>query len=498
MATMRKIVLLTVILASSIFLSACNKSGESTEKSAAPANAAASNASDPAGIKNTVDVGKIEQVVTTADGSGNSPSAALSEALKLAIMQVNGVTVNASTDSLNISQTTLETLDVESSEGSAYVKAASTLQSQQFADRIITESKGAISSFKVLSVTPPEKKGDLFKVQIEAKIAKFSAPSTAGKLKIVVAPLHTNKASFNIGGRQIPAQDVLTTIHQQIVDALTQTGRFLVLDRQFEGELQNELELIGSGQTPNTDFAKLGQAASADLIWVGVVNDFAYEKHVRHLELAERDLVSFSGGWSISQRMINLATRQILQSVSLKGNAPATAPTTLGTNPDQVAIVKSMSVEMVTKAVEAILLKTFPISVAERDGDSVVLSQGGNALRENSRYMVYLLGKEIKDPQTGLSLGNIETACCEVLVNRVTPNLSYGTLQNIKVKLDGVQPGALQIREVIGAALSKPAADTQSDDTKATGKKASAIVGKSANSEKKSAEPSDTKKKDDW
>ena len=52
----------------------------------------------------------------------------------------------------------------------------------------------------------------------------------------------------------------------------------------------------------------------------------------------------------------------------------------------------------------------------------------------------------MKDPQTGQSLGNMENDCCEVVVNRVTPKVSYGQLENIKIKLDGVDPGVLQVR----------------------------------------------------
>jgi curli biogenesis system outer membrane secretion channel CsgG len=493
---MKKILALYSSIASIALIclvSGCNKSTET----AVPAAPAVPAPTDPTGIKKTLDVGKTEQVTTTAIGSGISPGAAVNAALKLAIMQINGATVDASSANLNVSETATATLDVESSRGNGYAQATATLQSQQFAELIVTQSKGVISSFKVLSTTPPASKGDLYKVEIEAKIAKFVAPADNGKLKIVVAPLRTNKATFNVGGRAVPSEEVLVTIHQQIVDALTQTGRFIVLDRQFEGEIQGELDMISSGQTPNTDFAKLGQAASADLIWVGVVNDFTYEKHVRRLEMSERDLVSYSGDWSVSQRMINLATRQILQSTTLKGNAPAQAPTTLGTNFNLVETVKNMSLEMVKKSTETILLKTFPITIVERDGNNVVLSQGGSAVAENSRYMIYQLGKEIKDPQTGLSLGNMENRCCEVVINRVTPNLSYGVLENVKIKLDGIQPGALQIRELISskAVVAKLADETPAAAPATTGKPAGKASAKEKSPVAPAAEP---KKKDDW
>lgn len=401
------------------------------------------------------DVGKVEQVDVTASGSGMTPGAAINDALKTAIMQVNGTTVNASSANLNTFSQVTANLDVETSDGSDSLKATATVQGSHFAEQIVTQSKGLVSSFKVAKVTPPASAGGLYTVDIAAKIAKFKAPADSGKIKIVVAPLRSDRNTFNIGGRNVPATEVLNGLRQQIIDTLSQSGRFTVLDRQFEGELQSELDMISSGQTANTDFAKLGQALSADLVWVGVVNNLSYEKHARKLQTSDRELVSYSGGWSVSQRMINLATRQILQSATLQGTAPSIAPTTLSQGIDEGATLRNMQADIVKRSSDAILLQTFPISVVERDDMNVVLSQGGSAVVEGARYKVYLQGKEIKDPQTGQSLGNMESVCCEVVINRVTPKLSYGVLENVTAKLDGVVPGALQLRESINA---KPAA----------------------------------------
>lgn len=402
-------------------------------------------------LTQTPDVGQVEQVTTTATGSGISPGAALNDALKLAIMQVNGATVQASSSNASMFEQVTATLDVDSTAGSGSASMKATMQGQAFAEQIISQSKGVVSSFKVVDVASPFSKGGLYKVEIEARIAKFKAPADSGKIKIVVAPLRSEQASFNIGGRAVPAQEVLAPIRQQIIDALSQTGRFTVLDRQFEGELQDELNMITSGNSPSSDLAKLGQALSADLVWVGVVNEFAYQRHARKLQTSDRELVSYAGAWSVSQRMINLATRQILQSTTLRGEPPAIAATTLGSNFNESQTLKNMQAAIVKQATEAILLRTFPISIVERDGDNVVLSQGGNAVVENGRYRVYQQGKEIKDPQTGQSLGNMEKLCCEVRIERVTPKLSYGVLENVKIKLDGIAAGALQVREAAPA-----------------------------------------------
>lgn len=465
MKTKIKHILPALFMGLSLALSACgDKTAETPAKTDAP------------NLTQTPDVGQVEQVTTTAKGSGISPGAALNDALKMAIMQVNGTAVQASSTNVNRFAEITATLDVDSTVGSGSADMKATMQSHAFAEQIISQSKGVVSSFKVLDASAPFSKGGIYKVEIEARIAKFKAPADSDKIKIVVAPLRSAQSSFDIGGRAVPAQEMLAAIRQQIIDALSQTGRFTVLDREFAGELQDELNLITSGQSPNSDLAKLGQALSADLVWVGVVNELAYKRNARKLQTSDRELVSYAGAWSVSQRMINLATRQILQSTTLRGEPPTIAPTTLGANFNESQLLKNMQAEIVKQATEAILLRTFPISIVERDGDSVVLSQGGSAVAQNGRYRVYLQGKEIKDPQTGQSLGNMEKLCCEVRIERVTPNLSYGVLENVNIKLDGVAAGALQIREA--AVVEKAAMKTEPEaaPVKSEGKRSAVAV----------------------
>ena len=233
---MKKILLPLLLIC--MIVSACSEKKETPE------------ANGP-NLTQTPDVGKVEQVKVTVKGMGATPGAAINDALKTAIMQVNGVRVESSSANINVIEKVTANLDIETSQGKDSGKATSLVQGQAFAEAIISQSKGLISSFKVLNLN--QTGNNSYTVEIEAQIAKFKAPEDAGKIKIVVAPLRSETATFDIGGKQVPAEQILSPIRQQIIDSLTQTGRFTVLDRQFEGELQSELDMIGSGKTVNTD-----------------------------------------------------------------------------------------------------------------------------------------------------------------------------------------------------------------------------------------------------
>ncbi len=399
------------------------------------------------------DVGKLETVKVTADGYGTSASEAVAEAMRMAILQVNGASVDMATINAKLG------IDVTTNQTSASMRA------EGFAEAVRTRSGGVVQNFRIVNMDEPLLPKGKYKASIEAGIAKFVVPADLKKIKLVVAPLRFDRASVPVGDRNVPAEQVGTELRQRILDALVNTGRFAVLDREFSPEIQQELDMIANGEAPKAEIAKLSQAVTADIIWTGRINGLAYNRHARQLRSSDRQLVSYSGGWSVSQKLVNVATRQVITAETLRGEAPSTAPTTLGTGVNSGKVLGGMADDLVNGVVASILSRTFPITVVALEGQNVVLSQGGQALRAGSRYAMVVMGSELKDPQTGQSLGRVESPCCQLVIDRVTPNLSYGHIEGATGSLDNLLPGALQVREQLKG--GKPAATVASNDAAA-------------------------------
>jgi curli biogenesis system outer membrane secretion channel CsgG len=411
---------------------ACAKKEEPRVAREVPATTHATSAAPVAPMP---DVGKLETVPVTSQGSGPTAGVAVQEAMKMAILEVNGATIDTSSIAVKFG------LDVAEGQNTAMLRGSA------FAEAIAQRSKGAITGFKLVNMTEPTEQGGLYRVTIEASIAKFRPPEDAKKIKIVIAPLRVNASSFAFGPQNVPAAKVAEDIHHQLIDALTATGRFSVLDRDFGADVQQELDLISAGQTPNAELAKLSQSLNADIVWVGTINDLAYVRSARKLVSSDRELVSYSGGWSVSQRIVNVSTRQVLLSNTLHERTPIADPTTMDRGIDVEQTEGSMEAAIVNETVAAILSRTFPIAFVAKDGINVVLSQGGQSVKQGARYAVALIGKEMTDPQTQQSLGRIEAPCCEVVIDKVAATMSYGHLENAKISLDSVVPAALLVRE---------------------------------------------------
>lgn len=460
-------------------LVACGKKDEAASPAAAGASAPA-NVSAP-----MLDVGKLQTVKVTASGFGASASEAVAEAMKLAILQVNGASIDMSSLSVKYG------LDVTLGKDSASLRA------QEFTDVVRQKSGGVIQGFKVLELVEPGLLDKRYKASIEASIASFSAPESLKKIKLVVAPLKFPSATITVGGTSVPSAEVAANVRQRVVDALVNSGRFAVLDREFNAELEQELDMIAGGQAPAAEQAKLAQAASADVIWTGKVSSMAYNRHAQQLRASNRELVSYSGGWVLSQKLVNVATRQVMVADSLQGKAPSTEATTMDPGVDGRKVLEDMSNDLVKQVVASIMRRSFPITVVQREGDKVVLSQGGTAVRQGARYAMVQMGGELKAPQTGQSLGRTELPCCELVVERVTPNLSYGRLEGVSGSLDALPLGALQLREELTGSALKAAATAAAESGTAPAAKLQK-ASKPAAAEAKPEAPAAPKTDDKW
>jgi curli biogenesis system outer membrane secretion channel CsgG len=415
------------------------------------------------------DFGSSEKVSTQSTGYGTTLSAAVDDAIRNAIRQVNGQTVDASTESFQ------QAIAVSIGEGAIQLSSAG------FAQMIATHSKGAVTDFELIS--QEKLKDNSFKAAIKANVAKFKKPESANLVRIVVAPIRVQAAAMIVGNRRIDPNTIAASLHASVSDALGQTQRFTVLDREFSSDIDSELAFIESGKVANEDFARLGQALATDLIWIGTLDQFNYVRHDQKLLTSDRTLVSYSGGAVLNYRLVNMTTRQVVLGDKVQVELPNTEPTTLAAAIDENRVIADLSRQLSELASQAVVTKFFPITVVALQGDDVILSQGGKVIQTGKRYHVYQLGDELKDPQSGRSLGRTELECCVVEVNRVTPDMAYGRLIDKKITLPvSLIPGSLEVREEVSFA-KEAISETEKEVTaasKATSSSAAAIEHKLA------------------
>jgi hypothetical protein len=305
-------------------------------------------------------------------------------------------------------------------------------------------------------------------VKVGADVVKFKEGADASKPRLVVALPKVTAAHYPMGDAEMPAAEAGTQLQHSLSEAVQQTNRFLVIDRSFDSEINGELETATGPNANQSDIVKLGQRLTADVLVVPVIEYLEYRKNVRHLALANKDLISYSGGFKGRVTVVNVATGQLLMNESYALDFPTTEPKMYGPGVDAKGITDKALAGLSDKFVHSLIQRMFPISIVSMEGTTVVLSQGGTSVVEGATYKVVKLGAPVVDPQTHQSLGRIEKPFGTVTIAKVQPTMSYGELSAAQPLAAGeFKPGLLEIRERESPPVAAKTPDSRSDTPEA-------------------------------
>jgi curli biogenesis system outer membrane secretion channel CsgG len=343
---------------------------------------------------------QVEYTDAEASGTGATEALAIQDALKGCVGQVCGLSIAAETK-LNIVEATLSTNNSDKHKAS-----------QKLEQRIETATKGRVASFKVLSVDKNTIAG--VEARVRAKIARYIDPQS-NRLRLAFMPFRTARGHFISDGKPLSGADASSQLAQALVQNIVSTRKFAVLDREYVGEISGEQRLVASSAS-NDDLCKLGAILGADYIVVGTLEDLHAETSNIPVPYTQRVIPRRDGGISISLRVVDIATSQIklADTVNIKGRIRDDA--------------QSASMDLCAQAAAGCALKIteaiYPMRVIAVEHGMVVLNQGGDMVREGARYELFALGKELKDPVTGESLGRMERKCGIIEIIRSKPKMS--------------------------------------------------------------------------
>ncbi len=408
--------LAAVAVAAVASLAACSRHASSPSGGAASSPAVAA----------MPDTGHVTALKISTQGSGSSEEQALLEALKSAVMQVNGTTISVA--DLSVKGDAQEHLQAHDSNGDS-ARFDAYLHSEDFVHAVAAQSGGVIDHFTITKVDKPRFLSKQYTVAVDAFINQFhAAKGSAKKLKIVVAPVRVPQASYDIGGVQVSGATLSSELTRRMTTALVQSGRFDVLDRASDPAVAKELELIGSGGTDRVNLARLNQTIPADVVLASSIDTLGYSRHSQTLVISDRPLVSYDGRWAFSDKIINVTTSELMSSGQFDGQFPAVAPTTMPVTVDGARLLASAEEQIAHDAVAQAIREIYPVTVVSIQGTTVILSQGGASVHAGADYTLMKAGQLIKDPQTGETIGHAKTPVGVIQIDRVDDKLSYGHL----------------------------------------------------------------------
>ena len=278
----------------------------------------------------------------------------------------------------------------------------------------------------------------------------MTIPSFAADLKKIVAVSRfENKTSWK---GQVMLDDGMA---DQLTDALMQSGKFTVVERQTLSDVTAEQDLAASGRAEKSKSAQTGKLTSAQILIKGTVTEFENKSAgsgtgigIGGITLKNNREEAHVG---LIIRLIDTTTGQVLDSQRVEGKAEAGGmgvgvnvgvvsfgsegfkKTPLG-KATQIAIDNAVAI-VVSK------LKDVPFQgrIIKVTDDAVYVSGGKNAgMSNDDSFTVYSVGEALVDPATGEQLGAEETKKGTVKVFQVEEKFAKAKADG---KLEGVKAG---------------------------------------------------------
>jgi len=333
-----------------------------------------------------------ETVTVQVRGEGASHQEAVSQALIAAIEQVTGVSVeSAQRAEINLHSVSNNREDV-------------VLLEERSQNVVRRQSGGIVRQYRITDVG---QNAYTHFVNITVSVEVFRSTTTAGdtRRRLVVSEFLDEQRRPSEFGRQL---------REALLQHLTQSRRFAILDRDANSAYEQEMALL-QRSAPLVEQVRVGQVLGADFIVVGTIRGVGAQRSEQQLSLTGETVVRTSARGAFDFQVLEIATRQ----VRWAGSASAASGGDL----------RRVLEDIATRVGRDISQTIYPLRVirAEAPGE-IILNQGGVTVSVGQRFRLMVLGDELRDPYTNESLGQIERDLGEIEIQRVDPRLSYAKL----------------------------------------------------------------------
>jgi curli biogenesis system outer membrane secretion channel CsgG len=245
-----------------------------------------------------------------------------------------------------------------------------------------------------------------------------------------------NKTKYGEARLGTSASDILIT-------GLAKSGKFIVVERDKMNSIMGEQKLGMSGAIDPGTAAKVGKVLGLNAIVTGAISAFGSSTEGSEYLIAQskRQVVKAT----VDIRVVDAETGQVLYADSGSGLGVKKSGGILGLGTrtgydeslEQEAL-RAAIVKFVNNIVDQVEKKPWSCRVAEVDGANIYLNAGSESgIPIGKRMIVLRAGKIIRDPTTGLVLGNAEDKIGEMKVIRY-----FGEDGSVAQLVNGAMPAA--------------------------------------------------------
>ncbi len=217
----------------------------------------------------------------------------------------------------------------------------------------------------------------------------------------------------------------------QLIAALQQTRKFTVLARSDADALVEENAASGK----NFSFG------DSDLTLVVTIDDFQDFTQTAHFATINKTATKRVIRFSTVAKLYETKTNKLVETANFQEQnldteeELANSASSGGELSDSLLV--ALTRRMGEKVAQRVADSAFPARILAKTGKIVTINRGdGTGIAVGQLWEVFALGEELKDPDTGASLGREEISVGKVRVQRVTPRTAQAEISGEDLGVD--------------------------------------------------------------
>ncbi len=269
----------------------------------------------------------------------------------------------------------------------------------------------------------------------DATPAPAPAPAAAPALKtLALAKIKATPAILaNASGanRKNSIDRMSQALDGQMISAVQQTRKFTVLARSDADALIEE----------NAASGKPFAFTESDLTLVVTIDDFQDVTQTATFASIGKTATKRVVRFSTVAKLYETKTNKLVETANFQEQNLDTEELLPASSTDGGELSDSLLLSLTRRMSEQIAQRVadvaFPARIIAKTGKIVTINRGeGTGIAAGQLWEVFALGEELKDPDTGASLGREEMSVGKVRIQRITPRTAQGEISGEDLGID--------------------------------------------------------------
>lgn len=373
---------------------------------------------------------------TEAIGVGMDRDNAIIQALENAVRQVCGAAITNTTATERRAETSIA--DIKLNEVCDEMRATFTSTALLKQD-INVRTKGYVTDYRILS-EDVEPDGRRIRVRICARVPSFDPknPRPGAKPTLIVLTPTSRNRGYTILGDRVDSDVLARTLETELTRDLFKQRAFTILERERLAAILGEQVLISSGLTAIREQAKIGKLSAGDSVLVTEIEDVVANQNERVIQLTGARIVKRNASMKINWRIVSVGTGEVLDQDTVAISFDDDGFRQLSARNPGAPVPTVLMAEAVSRMIPDLATRAAPLRISQVVAGKIFLNKGRTSISPGQAFDVFRQGAELRDPNTGASLGRADTKVGTIKVERTENEFSIATVVSGDVTSDDV------------------------------------------------------------